>query len=384
MTALRTEQDYPPLAPYDAAYAKEPELPPDSTTRPARPAPAEYVDVAAVLAGDLHPPTPTIALRTDGIGLIYSGRDTVVFGDPETGKSLFCAHIAATLLTSGRGSVAWIDVDHNGAPAILSRLTAFGVPANVLADPHRFRLAIPDDAATLTAVITDLAGWSPVLAVIDSIGEIVPMFGRSSNSPDDWSAVHQTVIKPLTRRNVAALCVDHEAKNSDSKAFGTSGTAAKVRTVDGTMLRFTLMEPFAPGRGGAAKITLRKDRHGGLRNACAPGVREPTAAVFRLDPSEHELRGHLYAPLLADATASPEQDEPSDLDQLLHLVPPPKSVRDAQRRMHWQTDRAAKAMRLWRQATALPVSTLTGGETEQQLPTLPEALPQQGNAGAEQ
>lgn len=367
-----TASVHPLLSPYDDAYANEPGLPAD----PEKPRLVEYIDVARALAGDLQPPIPTLLRRSDGVGLAYRGRDTVFFGDPETGKSLACAFATRGTLADG-GSVAWIDVDHNGAEAILARLLACGVPAAVLADPTRFRLAVPEDAGMLTALVLDIANWAPTLAIIDSIGEVVPMFSRNSNSADDWTAIHQAVIKPLTRRNVATISVDHEAKGSDSRAFGTSGTAAKVRTVDGTMLRFTLLEPFAPGLGGAAKITLRKDRHGGLRKACAPGVREPTVAIFQVEADEHAIRAHLYAPLLEQL----EKSGPTDLEQLQALVPPPKSVRDVQKRMTWSTAKAMTVLRLYREAEALLVTPSKGGVTQQQLPSVSEALLNGSNSG---
>jgi hypothetical protein len=40
-------------------------------------------------------------------------------------------------------------------------------------------------------------------------------------------------IKPLTRNDASVLVVDHLAKNADSRNFGPTGTAAKMRAADG-------------------------------------------------------------------------------------------------------------------------------------------------------
>lgn len=294
-----------------------------STTTTEAPA-AQYVDVASVLAGGLTDPRPTLVRRSDGVGIAYPGRDTVVFGPPGSGKTLLCAYAATEILLNG-GSVAWVDVDHNGASAILRRLQQFGVPDHTLADPQQFRLAMPDDGASLVAFVKDIAAWAPILAIIDSIGEVVPMFGRSSNNPDDWTFVHQSVVKPLTTADVAALLVDHEPKGADG---ATTGTIAKLRTVDGTMLRLSVIEPFVPGKGGAARLSVRKDRHGGLLRECKAG-REPLAAVFRIEPGDGPLQANLWAPHLDEHAPDPAphrtnpraSDPESDAERIRRELP---------------------------------------------------------------
>ena len=300
-----------------------------------------YVDMTEALDSTRPRPRPTIGRRTDGVALVYPGRDSTIFGDAETGKTLVCGYLVAEVLRDG-GAAAWLDLDHNGADAIGKRLLAFGVPAAVLTDRDRFRFASPEDAEQLDAVVADLAGWAPVLVIVDSIGEVVPMYGGSSNSADDYTAVHRRLIKPLNAAGVATVSVDHEAKGVESKAYGASGTTAKRRVVDGTYLRAVSVEAFAPGLGGAVALRLSKDRHGGLREACETGQREPLAAVFRIQPGDPErIDATLHAPASGSATTS----TPTDAEVVAGFAPDDRSVRRVRERTGWGQVRATRAIK---------------------------------------
>jgi hypothetical protein len=82
------------------------------------------------------------------------------------------------VLTQQDGKAAFIDLDHNGAPSIISRLQAFGVPDDVLADQQRFRLT-QDDGIELREVVQDLAVFAPDIAVLDSLGEALSLYNPS-------------------------------------------------------------------------------------------------------------------------------------------------------------------------------------------------------------
>lgn len=62
--------------------------------------------------------------------------------------------------------------------------------------------------------------WRPAVAVVDSIGELLPLHGLNSNSADEFTVVHSNVLKPLAKAGTAVLAVDHLAKSADSRAHG--------------------------------------------------------------------------------------------------------------------------------------------------------------------
>lgn len=309
-----------------------------------------FVDVAAVLAGTLDAPKPTIARRTDGAALLYESAVNVLLGDPESGKSLLAATVAADVLFDG-GSVLWCDLDHNGAPSILARLRSLGVPAEVLADGRRFRLAIPDDRETLEAVIRHAVAQAPTLAVVDSVGELLGLYGASPDSDQEFTPINRATLAALARAGACVVAIDHLAKGHDSRAYGASGTVAKKRAVDGALYRVELARPFAPGAGGKARLLLVKDRHGGVREVSPRGAKQPEAATFELIARGDATDWRLWAPGGAEKEddATKEGTAPSDVEALLHLDPPPSSKRDVIARTGWGSDRAAVALRLYRE-----------------------------------
>ena len=178
--------------------------------------------------------------------------------------------------------VLMIDLDHNGAAATVHRLLALGAPADALRDANLFRYCEPDDRYELRKVIEDSTDWRPAVAVVDSIGELLPLFGSNSNSADDFTLVHSSVLKPLARAGAAVLAVDHLAKGADSRSHGPGGTAAKRRAIGGVSIRVKARKAFTPGHGGEALLVVNKDRHGGVRAHCPVGDREPVAGTFKL------------------------------------------------------------------------------------------------------
>lgn len=323
-----------------------------------------YYDMKALLSGDLPPaPQPAIGRRDDGHHIFYLNQVNLVFGDPETGKTWLCLWCAASKLISDPTSrVAVVDMDHNGPTATATRLLAFGVPKEVLSDPNRFRYVEPDDRVHMALVIADLAEWRPTIAVIDSLGELMPLYGANSYSGDDFTDVNARVLKPLAKAGAAVLVIDHLSKGADSRNFGPVGTAAKRRAIGGVSLRVTVKDAFTPGSGGAAYLKINKDRHGGLREHCPTGDREPLAGTFTMRVFHDALTGEIKA---ADGTenvsndhalsASQSRDVAADVALLDTLDPPPQSKRDVCQRMNWGDSRAQTALKAWREFTGRSV-----------------------------
>lgn len=321
-----------------------------------------YLDVAALLDGGIpDPPAPVLLYREDGHAIFYAGQVNLIFGDPESGKTLVAQAAAAEALKAGR-RVLFVDLDHNGAVATIVRFLDMGVDEKVLRDVEVFRYIEPEDRSELMAVVADSREWRPAVAVVDSVGELLPLMGLSSNSPDDFTIAHSAVLKPLAMSGAAVLAIDHLPKNVETRASGPTGTAAKRRVVGGVMLRVTVAEQFTPGRGGSAFLQVNKDRHGGLRRNCPAEGKEPAAGIFRLDSRDDRIRWSIRPPQLGDAAEAAGIGS-GDVAALDALDPPPASVRDVRTRMKWGTDRASAALSLWRsRSRSVPEERGTGGE----------------------
>jgi hypothetical protein len=224
-----------------------------------------------------------------------------------------------------------------------------GAPKDKLCDQNVFRYCEPEDRGAVGRVVKDCKEWRPAIAVVDSIGELMPMLGASSNSADEFTNVHSGVLKPLAMAGAAVVAIDHLVKSPDSRAHGPGGTAAKRRAVGGASLRVKAKRQFVPGKGGSATLLVNKDRHGGLRVHCPLGDREQVAGTFVLDPPDEHgaVRWRVLAPL-PDERNLGEAADPADVAAVAALDPPPTSVEDARARLHWNKSRATNAVREWR------------------------------------
>jgi len=302
-----------------------------------------FVDVADVLDNGIpDPPTPDIGLRTDGVGLFYSGQYNVVFGDPESGKTLLLDYVTAEVLNAG-GGVLRIDLDHNGPEPTVTRLLDFGADEKRLRDHERFLYIQPDSSAQIREIAAVMTVWEPNLVVIDSLGELVPLCSAGTDKADDFTAVHRRYIKPFTDTGAAVVAIDHLSKGSDSRAYGATGTVAKKRVIGGTSIRVTVDSAFTPGKGGSAFLAIHKDRHGGLRQSSPTGDKEPLAGKFVMLADKTSIH-----PPAADARNPGETAPAEDIAAVAGLEPPPTSGNDAQKRLHWNAHRARTAYKAWK------------------------------------
>lgn len=233
-----------------------------------------YVDIATIIRNGASAPDRDILQFTPTSHLFYSGEFNLIYGDTESGKTWLCLTAVASTLNEG-GRAAIIDLDHNGANSIVNRLQMLGASDDLLMDQQSFRLAEPVTELELKEVVADLTIFKPEAVVIDSLGEVLPLFRASSNNADDFTLVHSNIIKPLARAEAAVLVVDHLPKSADSRQHGPTGTMAKTRAVGGLAVKVSAERAFKPGEGGSAKLELYKDRHGGVRKQLPSGDTRP-------------------------------------------------------------------------------------------------------------
>ncbi len=289
-----------------------------------------YVDVHQLLRDGIQLPAPEVLPFSEDFCLFYASSFNLIYGDTESGKTWLCLAAVESVLNGG-GKATVIDLDHNGAAALIGNLVKLGASIKKLEDPTYFRLSEPGDRLELREVVQDQLVIKPDLVVLDSLGEILPLFHANSNSADDFTTVFAEVIKPLTRNGASVLVVDHLAKNPDSRSFGPTGTAAKMRAADGLAIRVTAEKQFTPGEGGKAKLQVYKDRYGGVRKHY-PSDPKPVIGTFELMADDDALEYTFHSAQVVPIRKSRKDDEyqlAEDVDKLRAIYSAKPTVRQA-------------------------------------------------------
>ena len=257
-----------------------------------------YADLTWAANGETRLPTlPTIGERNDGAHILYAGKINGIYGDPETAKTWFALHLATQTLNNG-GTVALIDIDHNGENDTVDRLRKLGVNNQLIGDPQHFRYYTPETPAELLATRDDIIDQHPTLCILDSIGELIPMLGLDSNSNDDISRGYRAMLAPLAQEHTAILTIDHLAKAGKTDSTYAIGGIAKKRIINGAYYHAEAITIPAPGTIGKIRLTITKDRPGGVR------ANAPAGAIgnFIIDSSASD--GHINT-LIANTIGSP-------------------------------------------------------------------------------
>lgn len=226
-----------------------------------------FSDLSWVLTGERRPPLQPSYLWTDpGNALFYAGRINGMFGDPETAKSWIAQTTIAQALHRGDTAV-YLDIDHNGAEEIAERLLLLGADPSKIGSPNHFRIYEPEDRQGLISFLTEMARWRPTIAVIDSLGELMPMLGAKSIDNDELTTAMRAILKPLAHKiGACVITIDHLPKGQDSRGSGYAiGGIAKKRIIDGAYFSCEAIDPPAPGQTGKIRLTIEKDRHGQVR-----------------------------------------------------------------------------------------------------------------------
>lgn len=243
-----------------------------------------FVDMSWVGVGDPpQRPQPRWLQRSDGLALFYPAAVNGLYGEPESGKTWIALAAVVEVLRSG-GKAAVVDADHNGPQAMAQRLVTLGADAGAVRDPQRFRYATPDDGEHLRAVVKELERWRPDVAVLDSLGELLPMLGCDSERNDQVTSAMRELTAGLVSLGGCVVAIDHVVKNADARGGYAIGAGAKKRAVRGAYIEVRKVgDGMAPGRPGSASLAIQKDTHGALRES-----HPKSAGVFTLDTGNEE------------------------------------------------------------------------------------------------
>jgi hypothetical protein len=327
---------------------KDADRAPDSASRPL------FADIAAALAGGVTAPVPDGGpVRTDGVHIFYRGKVNVLYGDPESGKSLIAFVTMADALNRGE-TASMVDTDHNGLAFVLGFLRAMGVSDAALIS--RFSYCDPEDRDELLEAVSTIVSLDRCTAVFDSLGENLTIWGVSANDDMGVIELNRATAAKVAKAGHLVLVIDHMAKNVVSRNYGSTGSTAKKRQVDGVMFEVVVVNEFSKTDGGKNAMILRKDRNGGVRGL---GYKKGDTVAFLEVTAPDPTTGqqgwvlHTGTPVTASTSAAVASAMAAtalaiDVAELDKLSAPPKSKTDVMARMKWGTDRALAALNAWR------------------------------------
>ena len=274
--------------------------------------------------GLFQAPIATILKRSDGHGLIYTGRVHSIYGESESGKS-WVAQIATAECLKADKKVIYIDFESD-AIDIVNRLKALGVSrANLLQYFTYIRPDGPRDA--------DDPYWKAILeadsaelVIIDGVTESLTMWGGETKDNDAitrWMRIFPRTV--ATASGAAVVLIDHITKNAETRGRFAIGGQAKLATIDGAAYLVEPLEALAPGRTGTLTMRVTKDRPGFIRKIAGmwrKSDRTQEAAVFTIDSTRPQMQYVIGVPLLEDEMeANKEFKKSKEVIEFIHNHP---------------------------------------------------------------
>jgi hypothetical protein len=274
--------------------------------------------------GLFQAPVATILKRSDGNGLIYTGRVHSIYGESESGKS-WVAQIASAEMLKSDKKVIYIDFESDPID-IVNRLKALGVSrANLL---QYFTYIRPDGPRDVDDPYwkSILEPDSATLVIIDGVTESLTMWGGESKDNDAitrWMRLFPRTV--ATASGAAVVLIDHITKNAETRGRFAIGGQAKLATIDGAAYLVEPLEALAPGRTGTLTMRVTKDRPGFVRKIAGmwrKSDRTQEAAVFTIDSTRAQMEYVIGVPLLEDELESNKEFKKSkEIVEFIHNHP---------------------------------------------------------------
>jgi hypothetical protein len=239
---------------------------PDDDNRSNVPESFQPVDLAAVIAGGLVQPVPTMLTRRgDGItsGLIYPGVVNGLHGDSGIGKSWTAVLLIRERLAAGE-SVMLLDLEDTPV-SVVSRMRLIGVPDGQTVGQLVY--IRPTDEFTpmaMSHLLGLIAERAITAVVIDSLGEAFGTEGINEDRDNEVGPWLRSVARVLAAAGPAVVLIDHSTKTADNKLH-PSGSKRKRAAIGGASYLVEAVTGFVKGGGGRLRLTCAKDRHGTYR-----------------------------------------------------------------------------------------------------------------------
>lgn len=228
------------------------------------------IEVDPVLRGEVKVPPATMMRRTDGVGLVYPGRISTFYGEPESLKSWIAIEACRQVLAAG-GTALYLDYEDGGVgPTQRLREMAIAWGQNPSDYRDRFvSFAVHGPVRSNMHKLVDIvSALSAELVVVDNVNDAMTLDNWDLESNRDVAEFYSAVPRQLTHAGAAVLLIDHVVKGSRNR--WPIGGQAKLAAVDGAAFLVESTKRLSRGNAGSSKVLLAKDRSGQVAALAGP------------------------------------------------------------------------------------------------------------------
>lgn len=219
------------------------------------------IDLGPYLRGEIVRPEPTVGLsRSDGLRMLYPGKEHAVIGEMESGKSWFSLASTKAELDAGN-HVLYLHFEEADPSDTVERLLALGAaPADI---EKRFHFVAPQ--RMINGDLHRLLQDAPTLVIFDGVNEAMSLHGWGIREEDGAAKFRRHLVMPCIRTGAATLACDHVVKDRDKRNRNAIGSIHKGNGLSGSLVLLETAEPFGRGKRGRSHVFVTKDRPGHLR-----------------------------------------------------------------------------------------------------------------------
>ncbi|MBX7433476.1 hypothetical protein JDV09_15350 [Mycobacterium sp. Y57] len=222
----------------------------------------EPLDLGPHLLGEITQPQPSIgAVRSDGLRMIYPGREHAILGETESGKTWFALACVAAELAAGN-TVVYIHFEESDPGSTIERLRLLGVDTALIAS--RLLFVAPGRPAR-AEWIRPLIESRPTLVVLDGVNEAMSLIGADIMAADGAANFRRLLVTPFLKNRACTLACDHLPKNVEGRGRDAYGSVHKGNAIDGARFVMENVAPFGRRMRGRSNVFVTKDRPGQLR-----------------------------------------------------------------------------------------------------------------------
>jgi hypothetical protein len=227
----------------------------------------EPIDLGPYLRGEIKRAEPSLGVRrSDGVRLIYPGKEHAVIGEMEAGKGWFALVCAVEEMRAGR-RVLYIHFEEADPLDTVERLRTLGCTNELVLTYFAF---VGPSKAIKPKQRRRLARMGAALVVLDGVNEGMSLHKADIRDENGAAEFRRIMVKPFTARGAAVISLDHVVKDRETRDRYALGSIHKGNALDGALIVLETQDAFGRNQRGRSSVFVGKDRPGFLRQHGRP------------------------------------------------------------------------------------------------------------------